>query len=620
MVDHSAQRRLSAILAADVAGYTRLMEQDTDGTVAAWQAARENVIKPGIADHSGEIVKLTGDGFLVEFPTVHDAVACAIALQSALAASVLDFRMGVNLGDIVDDGEDIHGEGVNIAARIEGLAEPGGICITGTVYEQVRNRIEAIFEDIGEQRVKNVSRPIQVYRVRTGSSTPRPVDTPKNNKRLLLVTAAIIVIAVGVGIGWLRPWNPGTAPATMETTNQAQGETPSIAVLPFTNMSGDQEQEYFSDGMTEDLITDLSKISALTVISRTSTFAYKGKSPDVRDVAKDLNVRYVVEGSVRKAGSQVRITAQLIDATTGEHVWAERYDRDYKDIFALQDEVLGKIVSALAVTLTPDEERRIAKPLTGDPLAYDLYLKGLRQESYFTKEGNLESQKLFLQAIDRDPTFAAAHAHLAQAYSLAVENRWTETPDEMGKKAVETALQGIRLDDELPYAYWSLGRIYTRAYVADPEKGKIAFKKAIALNPNYADGYMFLAITHIFTGQAEKSEDLIEKAMRINPRYPFWYLQTLGMAQFFTGQHAAAVESLRESINRNPNVAWTRRYVIAMYGQLGMVDEAEWEISELGALGQPATIKDFMAETSISDPVYRKKYEDGLRKAGLPEG
>ena len=618
MSDTANQRRLAAILVADVAGYTRLMEQDTDGTVAAWKTAREDVIKPGIADHSGKIVKLTGDGFLVEFLTVQDAVACAIALQSGLAASVLEFRMGINLGDIVDDGEDIHGEGVNIAARIEGLAEPGGIYITGPVYEQVQNRIAAIFEDMGERDVKNVSHPVHVYRVVVGSSTPKSENAPRK-KRFRAAVPLVALAVIVAGVGWLRPWDIGEQPVSTEATIPTEAEKRSVAVLPFTNMSGDQEQEYFSDGMTEDLITDLSKISALTVISRTSTFSYKGKSPNIRDVAKDLNVRYVVEGSVRKAGGQVRITAQLIDAATGEHMWAERYDRDYTEIFTLQDEVLKKIVTALAVKLTPDEERRLAKPLTSDPEAYDIYLKALREESYFTKEGNQESRRLFNLAIKRDPSFAAAYAHLAQALSIAVENSWSDTPEEDERKALNTALQGTRVDDELPYAFWSLGRIQTRPYVGDPEKGKASFKKAIALNPNYADGYMFLAITHIFSGQAENSLDLIEKAMRINPHYPFWYLQTLGMAQFFLGDYAASVETLNEAVLRNPNVPWVMRFQIASLGQQGLVDDAEWAMSELEALGQPVSIKDFMTVIPLYDPAYRKIFSDALKKAGVPE-
>jgi len=296
MVDKT-QRRLAAILAADVAGYTRLVELDTDGTVAAWKSARDNVIKPLVDKKSGHIIKFTGDGFLVEFPSVQDAVFCAITLQAQLTSSPLDFRMGINVGDIVDDGGDVHGEGVNIAARLEALAEPGGICVSGDVYNQVRNRIEADFRDMGEKEIKHVSQPVRVYAI--GVSERGPSESPV-------------------------PEIP---------------DKPSIAVLPFDNMSGDPEQEYFSDGITEDIITELSRFQSLFVIARNSSFAFKGEAIDITDVAKKLGVQYVVEGSVRKASNRVRITAQLIEASTGNHLWAERYDRDLADIFDVQDEV-----------------------------------------------------------------------------------------------------------------------------------------------------------------------------------------------------------------------------------------------------------------------------------------
>ena len=306
MDEDGRHKRLSAILIADVAGYTRLIEQDTDGTVAAWQAARAEVIDPAIAEHAGRVVKLTGDGFLAEFPTVLQA---AISMQEQFANSPLEFRMGVNLGDIVDDGDDIHGEGVNIAARIEGLAEPGGICISGGVYDQVRNRIEHGFEDMGEHVVKHVSAPVRVYGLQ-------------------------VEIAE-------------SGPAQMKPSDLPLPDKPSIAVLPFENMSGDPEQQYFSDGITEDIITDLSKASGLFVIARNSVFTYRGRAVKVQDVSRDLGVRYVLEGSVRKAGNRVRVTAQLIDGSSGGHLWAERYDRDLTDIFEVQDAVTQQIVAAL---------------------------------------------------------------------------------------------------------------------------------------------------------------------------------------------------------------------------------------------------------------------------------
>ena len=372
MAEREVQRRLAAILAADVAGYTRLMEQDTEGTVAAWQDARDDVIEPTISKHSGRTVKLTGDGFLAEFPTVQEAVRCAMEMQDALADSSLDFRMGVNMGDIVDDGRDIHGEGVNVAARIEALADVGGISISGSVYEQVRNRIEASYEDRGEHEVKNVSAPVRVFAIRLVGSVE------------VASTPAVVI-----------------------------NDKPSIAVLPFDNLSGDPEQEYFSDGITEDFITALSHIRQFYVIARNTTFTYKGQAVDVQTVAKDLDVQYVLEGSVRKAENRVRISAQLIDGDTGKHLWAEKYDRKLEDIFAVQDEITLTVVGAIEPELAKAEQRRATskKPEILD--AWDCYHQGMWLWQTMGKDNIAEARQLFERAMELDPNFGPAYAGYA---------------------------------------------------------------------------------------------------------------------------------------------------------------------------------------------------------------
>jgi TolB-like protein len=363
MADQSIQRRLAAILAADVAGYTRLMEEDSEGTVAAWQDARETVIKTEVASHSGKIVKLTGDGFLVEFPTVQDAVNCAIAMQGGLTSSSLDFRMGVNLGDIIDDGEDIHGEGVNIAARLEGLAEPGGIVISGDVHNQVRNRIDAEYEDMGPQEVKNVSAPVQAYALKLEFGT----DSRRNEASHI--------------------------------------EKPSIAILPFDNLSGDPEQEYFSDGITEDIITALSRIRQFLVIARNTTFTYKDQAVDVGAVARELGVRYVLEGSVRKSGERVRITAQLIDGETGNHLWAEKYDRNLEDIFEVQDEITQVVSSAIEPEITKAEFARAQSKQPDDLDAWGQFQKG-KYHFYRANEADLDiARQLVRGSIRKAPRF-----------------------------------------------------------------------------------------------------------------------------------------------------------------------------------------------------------------------
>ena len=349
-----------------------------------------------------------------------------------------------------------------------------------------------------------------------------------------------------------------------------------------------------------------------------SSFTYKGQSPDIRMVSEELGVSHVIEGSVRKAGNRVRISAQLVNAS-GAHIWGDRYDREITDIFTLQDDVRSKIVNALAIELTPAEENRLARPLTKSVEAYELYLKALQQISFFSREANLKSQEMFRQAIELDPGFAAAYSYLAQAYSLAVENEWTDKRDKLIKLAVATARRGIEIDDELPFAHWSLARIYSRSYLGNLEESLEEFEKSIALDPNYADGYVMLASTQIYLGQAEKALGNIEQGMRINPHFPFWYIHTLGQAQFALTRYEAAEENFKKAIARNPAVGWPRRWLVATYGHLGKLDDAEWEISELDSLGPPFTIKMFKERLSVQNSEYLKRLLEGARKAGVPE-
>lgn len=402
-----------------------------------------------------------------------------------------------------------------------------------------------------------------------------------------------------------------------DATIVAKTEKPSIAVLPFLNMSGDAEQEYFVDGMTEDLITDLSNISALTVIARSSTFIYKGETPDISEVAEALNVSHVVEGSVRKVGKQIRITATLIDTSTGNHLWAERYDRDFDDIFAIQDDVRNRIIEAMTIQLTSKEEDRLAIPLTINAEAYDLYLQGIQQESFFTFESFSEAENLYKQAIALDPNFAAAYAHLAQVYSFIIENDWTDEVEKYSNLALSSAKKAVVLDGELPFAYWSLGRVYTRNYAQNLDKAIASFEKAIELNSNYADGYVFLGLSHISNGQAAKGLPFIEKGFRINPHAPMWYYQILGIAQFYIGNYDTAVKSFEQTIIQNATLPFPYPYLISAYGHLGQIDDAEWIAMEYEMLGKSIAVSDIMESRSTSDPVYRKMLQDGLLKAGL---
>jgi adenylate cyclase len=476
MVDET-QRRLAAILAADVAGYTRLVELDTDGTVAAWKSARDNVIKPLVDKKSGHIIKFTGDGFLVEFPSVQDAVVCAITMQEELRSSSLNFRMGINVGDITDDGGDVHGEGVNIAARLEALAEPGGICISGDVYNQVRNRIDASFKDMGEQEVKHVSQPVRVYAI-----------NPPEQKMSDHVT-------------------PPTS---------ALPEKPSIAVLPFDNMSGDPEQEYFSDGITEDIITDISKVSSIFIVARNSSFTYKGRPVKTQEVCADLGVRYVVEGSVRKSGNRVRITAQLIDGSTGGHIWADRYDGTLENIFELQDEVTCQIVDALKVKLLPQEQEAIYKLSTSNVEAYDLYLKGRKHFHYNTKVNFHKAKDYFSRAIEIDNTYAQPYCGLADC------DCYLKTEHGEGHKALVSAMtaatKAIELSPDLGEAHSSLGLVLSAT--GDYSGAISEFKAALQLDPGLYGAHYYWGRTCFSEGNLEEAAEHLEDAWKISPKDP----------------------------------------------------------------------------------------------------
>ena len=576
MAEEDVTRRLAAVLAADVAGYTRLMEEDTDGTVAAWRAARAEIIDPAVAEHAGRVVKLTGDGFLAEFATVQDAVKCAIAMQEELAAGPLHFRMGVNLGDIVDDGKDIHGEGVNIAARIEGLAEPGGICISGDAYNQVRNRLTHSFEDLGEHVVKNVSAPVRVYRVAVDAAAAS--GTPSE----------------------VFPDQPLALP-----------DKPSIAVLPFDNMSDDPGQEYFADGIAEDVITALSHIRWFFVIARNSSFAFKGQSPDIRHVARDLGVRYVLEGSVRKAGKRVRLTAQLIDGSTGTHLWAERYDRDMEDIFDLQDELTRTIVGAIEPEMSKAEQGRaqLKKPETLD--MWDIYQRGMSELHRLTVESLPEAEAALTSVTEVDPDFAAAYAGLADVHFYKTVLGFTEDPETSRKKALAAGRRAVELDREDSRARCALGRAYHVNRMFDPANSE--FQAALEINPSNALAHLGLGVGLIYSGSPDPDAALphLDSAIRLSPHdanLGSFYVRK-AQAHLYLRNHDEAVIWARRALQL-PNFQWSRHVMlISALGHLGKIDEARPVLEEL--LVQFAL--DFSPWT---DDDHFSHLIDGLHKAG----
>ena len=620
------KRKLVAVIAADVAGYTRLMGADEDATMVAWWSHRKELIDPTIAGYEGRIVKHTGDGFLAEFPSVLDAVRCAVAMQSEMARRNADvpedrrmrFRMGVNLCDIMSDDEDIYGDGVNIAARLESLAEPGGVSISGAVHEQVRGKLDFSWEDLGEQRVKNVAEPVRAYRMtpRTGAA---PAHSAPGRRKVWAVAGIAAAVAVAaVAAAWYlypRPSPPAADIHATEMAALAPPDQPSIAVLPFDNMSGDPEQEYFVDGITEDLITDLSQVSGLFVIARNSVFTYKGKPVKVQQVGRELGVQYVLEGSVRKSGNRIRINAQLVDASTGRHLWAARYDRELTEIFALQDEVTAKIVSALAVKLTVGERERLSRAAVTSPEAYDTLLRGLELLRRFTRETNAEARVLFEKAIALDPQYARAYADVALTHGMDVTFGWTDAPEAANARGLEFARNGLALDDTLPQVHFALSNTYLRHRRYD--ESIAADRKSIGLDPNYADGYASLAMSLAYAGRPEDGLEAIRKAMRLNPRHPFFYVWNVGHAYFMMGRYEEAATAFERVLDRNPQFPGGHMTLAATYGHLGRTVDAEWEVEETLTLLPDFSLASERRRALYKNPADLERYIEGLRKAGL---
>jgi adenylate cyclase len=488
------ERKLTAILSADVKGYSRLMGEDEEATIRTLTSYRA-VMTSLIQRHRGRVVDSPGDNLLAEFASVVDAVCCAVEIQRDLhdknaalpPERRMEFRIGLNVGDVIVEGERLYGDGVNIAARLEALAEGGGICLSGTVYDQVENKLSFDYEYMGEQVVKNIAKPVRVYRVRLEAEA---LATALEKDKVL------------------SPLPPSALPLP---------DKPSILVLPFINMSNDPDQEYFSDGITEDITTDLSKISSLLVISRNSAFTYKGKAAKAQDISREMGVRYVLEGSVRKAGGRIRITAQLIDATTNHHLWSERYDRPLQDIFALQDEIVQKIVTTLKLQLTLQEQGWIMRKHTDDLEAYDTFLRGMEYYSRFTQEANVQARQMFEKALSLDPQYTEACAWLGGTYWMEWVFRWSADPQTL-EHALMLAQKAVALDDSLPFAHSLLSADY--ALKQQYDQAIAEGERAIALDPNNADSYAAQAQTLLYTGRPEEAQRAVEQAMRLNPRYP----------------------------------------------------------------------------------------------------
>jgi TolB-like protein/class 3 adenylate cyclase/Flp pilus assembly protein TadD len=581
------ERRLAAIMAADVVGYSRLIRADEEGTVAALKALRADLIDPKLAEHNGRIVKLMGDGMLAEFSSVVAAVRAAVETQQALAEhnaglpedKRIQFRVGVNLGDGVIDGDDIYGDGVNVAARLEGLAEPGGICVSDKVYEEMRDRTDLAFEDLGEQEVKNIDRPVRVFRVLVDgevSTSPRVFTAKRKPAKLRPAVAAVVLVAAiaGGGAWWWQSQQPNFTPADPAKMAFELPDKPSIAVLPFVNMSDDSEQEYFADGMTEDLITDLSKVSGLFVIARNSTFVYKGRSVPVRQVSEDLGVRYVLEGSVRRAGDTVRINAQLIDATTGGHLWAERYDGNATDIFAVQDGFVREIVGALALNLSEGEQKEIASGQTSDIEAREAFQKGWEHYLRYTAEDNAAAAEQFKRAVELDPEYGRAYSALGLVYVRGCQWRWNEKLGLSPGRAFDTAVHYLTKGEEHSSSMTKVAASQIYLYNGKNERAFTEAARAVGLDPNDPEAQVAMGLAMITTGRPEAGLEFVETALRLSPSHPSHYILARAVAYFTMNDLEQVATILGGALERDPSAVELAPLLAASYARLGRREEA----------------------------------------------
>ncbi len=621
MAKDRVQRRLAAILAADVAGYSRLMGVDEESTLRTLQSYRE-IIDRLIVRHEGRIFTTGGDSVLAEFASPVEAVRCAIAIQEELTVCNTElvedrrmhFRIGINLGDVMVEGDNLFGDGVNVAARLEGLAEPGGLCISGSAFDQVKNKLSIGFEDIGAQKVKNIAEPVPAFRVVPGSvSVAAKTPSAAKRWRMPAIAATIIVIIAAGGVAWWQPWIERVEQASVERMAFPLPDKPSIAVLPFDNLSGDPEQEYLADGIAENIIATLSQIPALFVIARNSTFTYKGKPVKVQKVAEDLGVQYVLEGSVQRSGETIRITAQLIDAIKGHHLWSQRYDRRVEDLFAVLDDITLEVVRAVQVKLTTVHAGRGTENLE----AWASFTKGFALFLRLNKDDNAQARALLEDAVRLDPSYSSAWSALGLTYWADARFGWSESRDESLAKAVELGEKAMTLDQRLPRNHTLFGLIHL---VKREYEQAIAFmEKAVALGPNDANRKALLAATLTHTGKPAEAAVLLEKAMRLNPYHPAWWPLNLGRAHRLLGREEEAITMLERAKKRLPGNWLAPVELVVIHGEAGRQADAEAEVAYILKIKPDATVPGLAKMILYKDPKERERILAALRKAGLPE-
>ena len=606
MTNERVQRRLAAVLAADVVGYSRLMGASEEGTLARLKAIRKTIVDPAIAEHRGRIVKTTGDGVLVEFASAVDAVRCAVEVQHRMAEqnrdvpqpSRIDFRIGIHVGDIIIDDNDIFGDGVNIAARLEGIAEPGAVCISDDAQRQIRGKVDLAFDDMGQQALKNIAEPMRTWRLRVGAT---PLDVGQ------------------VAPGRQKPGeNPGeTRPVAETPAVLALPDKPSIAVLPFQNMSGDAEQEYFADGMAEDIITALSRFKSLFVIARNSSFTYKGKSVDIRQVGRELGVRYVLEGSVRKAGNRVRITGQLIDAATDRHLWADKFDGALEDVFGLQDQVTASVVGVIAPTLEQAEIERTRQKPTDRLDSYDLFLRGMA--SLNKMKALSEAREFFKKAFEQDPDYGAAYAMAAATLMMQQAARGVPLTAEMRAEAIRLADAGSTLAGDDAFVLAISGHVLT--YLGhEYDRGASMVERAVSLNPNLAVAWYSRGWVTLMCGEAERSIESFDRMIRLSPldrlRTSAWNGSSFALYQLGRYDEGCAIAMKSIQLAKH---AHTLAAFAVNASSAGRTTEAMQTVAELLKLHPGFRTSHVREAFPVRDPDQREKMAVALREAGLPD-
>lgn len=638
MAKEDYQRKLSAILSTDVAGYSLLMRDDEAATVHTITTYRKALTQL-VQQYRGRVVDSPGDNILAEFTSVVDAVNCAVEIQRELAernAELPDdrrmqFRIGINLGDVIPEGKRIYGDGVNIAARLEGLADVGGICISGTVYDAIESKIGLEYDFLGEQEVKNIDKPVRAYRVLSypGAaayrvSKAKQVESKKWRKLVVMTVAAVIVVVAVGPIVWNHFIDsPALERASIEKMAFPLPDKPSIAVLPLVNMSGDPDQDFLCDGFTEDLITTISNIPELFVIARQSSFVYKDKPVKVQKVAEDLGVRYVLEGSIQKSEDQLRVTVQLIDAIKGHHLWSERYDRKIEELFKLKEKIILKVANALMVELVIGDHQQdmvsesdTPKPYQTNNLeAWETYWLGMKSYRRYRKEDNAQARELFTYAIKLDPNWYVPLVMTGWTHWGDARHGWSESRETSFKKATDIARQVIALYDQSASAHHLLGSILLMKRKYDDALAY--YEKAVSLNPNAA--YMQAAKGSVLTYLVRPKEAIIhyKKAMRLSPFYPAWYLSRLGLNYHLNGQYEEAIETLKKGIEREPDEFFIRVRLAAVYSDLGREQEARDQAAEILRIKPDFSVEAYAMANPFRDPALVEHRKELLRKAGL---